>query len=389
MKIGILTYFWGINPGTALQAYSTLSLLKRRFKDSKVEIINYQPKKAEVPLFWNYLNVTSTTNKFRTYKMINTYNLFRRNELQINTAPLITKDYLKAIKFINDKYDLICVGSDTVWEISTLMSKNLAPFPNIYWLSPEITAKKVAFSVSSGTTTFDQIANDDITKIKSLVNSFNLIGVRDDITEKFVKRLNLGNADRILRTPDPTFSYEIMKTGIKDKLLEAGLDLNRPIVGVNLPLMGGVRANLLNHLKESGYQVLSFNAIKNIRDVFLLPKVGPHEWAELYKYLALSITDRFHGTVFSLKNLTPVIAIDCNTDRFTSSGDSKTLSLLKEFNIDDKFHFNIRNIKRDQDRIFKCIENAASNFDKDFVKAKLEEMNARCVNFIDLMEDVH
>ena len=59
-KIGILTYFWGTNPGSVLQAYSTLTLLKNKFPEYDVEVINYQPKEMKPGHIWNYFNIEFT-----------------------------------------------------------------------------------------------------------------------------------------------------------------------------------------------------------------------------------------------------------------------------------------------------------------------------------------
>ena len=45
-KIGILTYFWTNNPGTFLQAYSTLEALRKRFPNDRVELIDYRRRKV-------------------------------------------------------------------------------------------------------------------------------------------------------------------------------------------------------------------------------------------------------------------------------------------------------------------------------------------------------
>ena len=388
-KIGILTYFWGENVGTVLQAYSTLSLLKGRFNNEHVEIINYQPKEIKIKYIWNFLHFKKV---IRYFSDVRVFNSFREHNLNIDSRPLITKDYSRAVNFVTGKFDIIIVGSDTVWEIETLELKNLAPFPNIYWIPSEISAKKVAFSVSSGTTTSERLDDKTLGTMRAVANDFDLIGIRDDITEKLVQDLGIEDPDRIIRTPDPTFTYKIGSTKIRQKLERIGIDLERPIAGINLPsihelpAIEGFRSKIIEYLRSNGFQVLVLNNITGDKGVFTLPSVTPFEWAELFKYLTISITDRFHGAIFALKNLTPVIAIDCQTKRFTAEGDSKTRSLLKEFDLDTNFHFNINDIEMNQDLLFQCIDEAHANFDKVKVERKLAEMEMRCSQFVDKIE---
>ena len=386
-KIGILTYFWGTNPGTALQAYSTLLLLKKLFPNYPVEIINYQPLKKKPIYFWNYFKLELTIHRLKTLQLYSKYKSFCKNELLIDDNPLITKDYVQAVKFIQNKYDMVVVGSDTVWEIASLQRKDMAPFPNIYWLSPDIKTQKIAFSVSMGATSADQLTDTILTNMKSLIAEFDLIGVRDDLTEKTVKGILPENVKTIIRTPDPTFTYEIRHTGIDIKLSKLGLDLNKPIAGICLPNIN-IRKQIVEHLLLKNFQVLLMNQSpvigqNNNKNIFVLPPITPHEWAESFKFLTLSITQLFHGTIFSLKNLIPVVSIDCESHRFSSTGESKTLSLLKEFNMHHYAHLNINDVERDFNKVQVSISAALSKFNATSVKETLYDMQNRCSQFFE------
>ncbi len=385
-RIGILTYFWGVNPGSVLQAYSTLTLLKRLKPECEVEMIHYQPSKKSMGYAWNYFNLPFTMYKLKVLDLHRKYKLFRKNELDINQPSLVTKDYELAIKFIQERYDVIIVGSDTVWEIDALARKDLAAFPNIYWLSPDLKALKIAFSVSMGASSIEEIEPTIQDQIYVLVNGFDRIGVRDDVTEKAIKKILSGYDDFVVRTPDPTFSYKIRRTDVKRKLLKSGLDLYKPIAGVCLPGIK-IRKQIISYLLKQGYQVLLMNHIpefklKRANNVFVLPALTPHEWAESFRFLSIAFTQLFHGTIFSLKNRTPVISIDCQSHRFTSSGESKTLSILKEFGMSEYAHLNVNDVETDFSRVERSIHQTIKRFDKDDVNTKLSDMRNRCAEFL-------
>ena len=377
-RVGILTYFWGTNPGTALQAYSTLTLLQSHMPNANVQIINYQPKKVPRKYLLNYFDLE---NSVRYHKLTSIYNAFRKNELHLRGPCLFSRDLVEAGEFIGNQYDLISVGSDTVWEIRSLEHKNLAPFPNVYWLPSMIQAMKVSFSASADATTLDQLDHATIDEMRTVLDGFDLIGVRDDMTQTIAEKLLDRRKDRVTRTPDPTFSYSIRNAGAWDALAGIGLQSNKPIAAVKLSPMGGIRKKTIAHLQNNGYQVVSFDRVEGGRNLFTLPALNPHQWAEAYKYFSLCVTDRFHGTVFSLKNLTPVLAIDCSPIRITPQGDSKTSSLLKEFGLEGVAHLKHDAIEKDPDLLYKAIDRVVSDYDSQQVKKKLVEMEDRCNRF--------
>ncbi len=384
-RVGILTYFWGTNPGTALQAYSTLNLLRNHLPKAQVELINYQPKEVPRKYLLNFFNLK---NSLRDYRLTSIYNAFRKNELHLRGQSLISRDLVKASAFIGNRYDLIVVGSDTVWEIRSLAHKNLAPFPNVYWLPPTIQSTKIAFSASVDATTIEQLDYSTLDEMRACLEGFKLIGVRDDMTQTVVEKLLDGGQDKITRTPDPTFSYSIRNAGAWDALARIGLQKNKPIAAVNLPPTLGIREKTISYLQQKGYQVVSFTHVADDRNLFHLPALTPHQWAEVYKYFSLHVTDRFHGTVFSLKNLIPVLAIDCSPIRVTQQGDSKTSSLLKEFGLNDAAHMNYNDIAQDADLLCQVIDRVVSNYDCQRVKMKLVEMEERCIRFAEQIASI-
>ena len=52
------------------------------------------------------------------------------------------------------------------------------------------------------------------------------------------------------------------------------------------------------------------------------------------------MTERFHDSVFGLRNECPVVAIDWDSARFSKGGDSKTLRILEDYE-HEYLHFNL------------------------------------------------
>lgn len=54
----------------------------------------------------------------------------------------------------------------------------------------------------------------------------------------------------------------------------------------------------------------------------------------MFRYIDMAVTERFHDTVFSLRNCKPGIAIDWNEKRFSKDGFSKTQNILAQYGLE-------------------------------------------------------
>lgn len=82
--------------------------------------------------------------------------------------------------------------------------------------------------------------------------------------------------------------------------------------------------------------------------------LDPFGWAALFRYIDVAVTERFHDSVFALRNNKPVIAIDWSPERFASDGSSKTNCLLTSYSLDD-MHFTYRS-KDDRKKMYAFID---------------------------------
>jgi polysaccharide pyruvyl transferase WcaK-like protein len=99
------------------------------------------------------------------------------------------------------------------------------------------------------------------------------------------------------------------------------------------------------------------------------------------------VTDRFHGSVFSLKNGTPVMAVDCTEGTYTQAGWSKKSCLLKEFHLDQTNHINTGS-GMDIDEILQRADSIISTFDGDAVRRKIDEFRRRFHDFLNRVAKV-
>ncbi len=382
-KIGILTYFWSNNPGTFLQAYSTCEAIRNRFPNDQVELVDLR-------YFRSYflprsLRTHLTVGTFiRDLKRYSIYKEVQKNYLETSSERIVTQDNKRAWEFIEkQRYDLIVVGSDTVLQFLPFHFRGDSVPP--YWLPPEICCKKAMCAASVRALTIEQLSpNQQKTCIES-VNSFDLIGVRDDATYALARNLGLKDESKLHMVPDPTFSYDIDYTFVETLMRKKNLDFSKPIVALHLPRILKPATELIAYYKSKGFQVISLCVAKC--EIPCLTDISPFEWAGIFKYCRLVITYRFHDTLFSLKNLTPVISLAWNRKYITDRGHSKYYSLLKQFGLHSTNLVNSVGLD-DASKIIEIADKAMRNFDERVVECVLEQLRGQYNTFVDKISDL-
>ena len=119
MKIGILTHHWQANFGCNLQAYATYHVLKNAEHD--VTVLNYRPEFLEKRYATKVSSVQIEEHNHFCNVSLNQSHILR------NEADVV--DYCN-----NYIFDLIIVGSDTLFRLNKKMNTDEGVFPNIFWL---------------------------------------------------------------------------------------------------------------------------------------------------------------------------------------------------------------------------------------------------------------
>lgn len=375
-NVGILTFHHVVNEGAVLQAYSqALALENILDEDYKVEIIDYRTFIKEYSeirtLVANFVKMKKPIVNLKRHLKTKS---FIKRELPLSKEKLISDNYEKAIEFIDNKYDAIVVGSDELWKV--LDGRYSRKFPNIYWLSKKIKSKKYASAVSANRFNYYDADENIINHMKKCLNDFDLVGVRDDHTLKFLDYLKL-ESDKIFKVPDPTFSLELdneFHKTTKDKMVSKGVDFSKPIAALAYSSSGDRKSKfskiVKKYLKDKGFQIVSISMGNYYSDIYLQDVFNPLEWGHSFKHFDLCITDRFHGTIFSLKNNTPFLTID-HEDRYTKLK-SKTTDILTELGLMNH-HLNIidGNYKKELfNKLNKILEKNQYDYDLSILKNK-------------------
>ena len=326
-KIGILTYFWGHNHGTFLQAYSMLCELRRRFPDYQVEIINCRARKVSFKPGRRHINLKRLVDDYRYFRL---WSSCQEEYLPQSPNGIVSVDYEQSSDYIRRQdYSLIVVGADTALEV--LPAHRQAHQVPVYWLPADLDCPKVMFSVSAGSLTIDKLDESSRLAMSQSLNSFDLVGVRDTNAYDLMLALGIDDKSKLEITPDPAFKLQIDYGLIESCVRRNNCVFDKPTVAINLPWHLPLCQRLVNHYRTKDFKVFLLGYDYNSELGF--PRLSPLEWAGVHRYFALEITDRFHGTLFSLKNGTPVVAVNWEERKRTSQGLSKTYSLLNAFDM--------------------------------------------------------
>ena len=303
-KVGILTYHRAKNYGAMVQSYSLVSYLSKKYPAVKFETVDYQ---AYAEYKYYLKSVVRNAVKCGPGAALDelTRNRYMRKfakTLPLSKFHVVSDDISKLFRRINGKYDLIVVGSDAIFNWKTRV------FPTAFFLGEELGCKKASYAASAHGMRYLNESSDKIEYCQKALADFDYIGVRDAHTERFVSHCS--NSLQIHHNCDPSLLLdmkEIDYEAVRKKLIRAGVDLDKPLI-----LVMSADARIAQPIIEKytgGCQFVSLY-LRNPLIKKHITNLTPLEWAGIFKFAKITITEYFHGTLLSLKNLTPTVAVD-------------------------------------------------------------------------------
>jgi len=326
-KIAILTNI-DANHGSCIFNAALYRLIKNLNPENDVHLLDVLNPR------WRLIELLRTLKPNRKIPFYNlqrqlTLARFTREEIPVITD-LTFKSYESLCQdLISWQYDAFIVGK-VMWDVSF---DSPLRFPNIFWLSEEVPAVKIAYAISGHRTdlkTFRQQKE----RVLKILSSYRLIGVRDEMTQTMMAEAGVDRVTPVYRVSDPAFLYEPDPVDVDALLKRHGITPDRPLLGLQFYGKPDLSAKVYAHYHRKGYQVVNFSMFNPFADVNLGHVVTPDEWAALYARLAFCITDRFHGSVLCLSKGTPFVAIEPYAPKTLLN--SKIYSLLQDFGIEDR-----------------------------------------------------
>jgi hypothetical protein len=296
VKIGILTFHRSVNDGAVLQAYCLQQILQAQFPQASVELIDYRP--------WTLERIEYRKLFRRRFPFINRYKWAQHRSLQeflhqhctLSLASCTTNTLQKVQNFIlNQEYDGIVVGSDVVWQIRD--QGLIPPVPNIFWLTGLQGMKKLAFAVSADKSEklSWQLKHNQEQLLASL-EDFHWISVRDEATRQMLLQLGLAET-QVSYMPDPTILWDFSSIVNTPQEFE---QFPGKLAGVAVG-SSFIRKKLTQIMLAKGYHVINLLGARVKGQISLPLHYSLNQRLGIYSLLDLMVTDRFHGSIFTLK----------------------------------------------------------------------------------------
>lgn len=347
IKIGILTYHRSLNYGAVMQAIALSSEIQKRFPKAKVEIVDYMSKKMDryykmITIYRGKESVFHLKSRFLMYEA------FQKGleELPLSEKKIITDDCAKVENYLQNKYDILISGSDAVWNFSK------RGIPNPYFLSGLHGCSKMSYAASCnglGINSFNNITEDQRTYLKNAFREFDYIGVRDEQTAALIR--NVHPDARVYHNCDPSLLLTDLTSKDRKKLVSKlvnkyHFDMSKPTIGFMMSnLNGNFREELAHRIKErygTKYQTVSIYSYNKYADIPYISDLTPQEWSLIFGLFDLTVSKYFHGTMFSLLNRTPVIAV--SAEKTIEKYPNKISDALERMNLLD-LYFSTENMQ--------------------------------------------
>ena len=363
MKILLSTIVDNTNIGTYLQIFATVRKLEIRGHD--VTVLNY----VRDYLFGRQYALNLWKNRPFLIRHILSFAYAIRNKFVKNqtkqylnrTGIKLTKRYgsLDEIKKHQLDFDLFVSGSDQIWNCT-----HNNGLDEVFFLS-FTNGKKVAYAASIGT---DNIPPEFISRFKKLLYDYRCISVREDIGVEMLNRIGIKDVINVL---DPTLLLKqnewISSVPTSSFTKTENYLLIYTVEQKNQELLYAVADKISKNLNLKVYQISS-SYIRNKNTIVnsYFETATPELFIQLFYNASYTIVSSFHGTAFSINFGKQFITV--SPDRFSS----RVLSLLRLFNIENRYVNNFQNIPNE-------------DIPYDLVHEKLELMRKKSEDYIDHM----
>lgn len=299
MKAGIITFSKAYNYGSALQMYA-LQKKVEELLNCECEVIDFYPLKQK-EMYTQYIKMDSVKSiVVNMAGFIYGKNLLSRRkkfeDFYKKYIHFTDKQYLSVDEMndIDERYDLCISGGDQVWNVNLIDSSDAYFYPMVK------NAVKMSYSPSLGGGKFDFKDNEIKERIKSYIEDYDLISVREykgrDAVAELVKDKN------VISVLDPTFllsqkEWNVVASNYKrngEYIFFYSINYNSSVIkmvkkiskNLKLPVVILYTARKTSKTFFSGFELEEHNA--------------PEDFLALIRNAKLVLTNSFHGTAFSI-----------------------------------------------------------------------------------------
>lgn len=352
-KIGIITWHYFPNFGSALQAYAMQYTINHLGYDAK--IINFRDKRYGVN---HEIKIGIQVFLHQTFSRINNNFAF--------PFPYFHRKYLKETKIIYNEqslplvskgFDAVICGSDQIWAPNV--------FNPVYLLNfvPD-DIPKISYAASIG---LDEIPGALTQTYKKLLTSFHAISVREKQGARLLEQSCGIKSEVVL---DPTLLVNIENWKKIEKEIKRK---DKYIFCYFLNKNHKYKMAVESYAKSKGIEVIGCSSNPADADwmTVLKKNIGPCEFLWLIHHAETVFTDSFHGTIFSLLYHKQFVTFE----RFEST--DKICQNSRIYQLDDYFGLSHRIIRITSDTEIKI-----DDFDYGIFEQRLNGLREQSMEYL-------
>lgn len=309
-RIGILTFHRSINYGAFMQSLALSREIAVRYPESSVEIIDYSSARMEK----NYrvkFDKYCLKHPLLFFQRIKRKKKFRESlkYLPLSDRTMISDECGEVFGYIKDRYDIVIVGSDAVWNWIK------RGFPNPYVMDFDLPVVRMSYAASAFGMGKEHIDAERAEVFGRSLEGYKLITVRDAYTSELVKSCCPTARPHIVCDPTAFLDLEYVLSLLghtRESYREYMYKKYRIPADKHLICAMGSSKAIVRRIKEkyrATHRVISVFSNTGEED-YNAYGLDPLEWSLLFSLCDLTLTNFFHGTLLSLRNGTPVIAVD-------------------------------------------------------------------------------
>lgn len=333
-RIGILTFHRPVNYGAFLQSFALSNFLAKQFPDASVEVIDYIAPKEQIKIYKNVLRAGKKNGLGDAVRELKKVRVFQEALTHLVRSPRFFRtDKLDALyRYINERYDLVIVGSDAVFN---WMQNG---YPSAFFMHYPFDIPVMSYAGSVHGLRFLEITKEQEQYCLKSFAGFRFLGTRDENTTAFIKKFSPPMEP--VHTCDPTFLIDLDMVSKKAGDVfgrvykKYGVDLSKPYIVLML-LDDPLSKEIYDYYRKK-YTVITLFKDNPYADKFLYD-LNPFEWVKVLEGAAVTVTQYFHGALLSMRAGTPAVVVDMS--KYDNEYESKFKDLmLRRLNLPELYY---------------------------------------------------
>lgn len=363
-KVGIKTVYGEFNLGNKLQNYAVVEVLKRN---------NLQPttiRYIQVKFLRGFLGNIKDIIKRIIYILPNIARVSNKIKINLNRLKLFEKfsqEYLEITSTLynesnlysnyTEKFDLIIIGSDQVWNDNDMSKLDLE-----YFLGLRDKVPCVSLSASFGV---EEIRRENKEVFKNAFSKINNISVRENSGQKIIKELSNRDSELLV---DPTMALSRKEWMRIEKKPSWFIDNDKYILCYFLGGISKYKLKIEEYAQRNKIKVIDI--LDKESEYY---KSGPQEFIYLIRNATTILTDSFHGCVFSIIFNKDFLYFERDNQKKKMT--SRVVTLLNTFNLNNMmFDKEITINKYDDKKVNSILELEKGKF-YQYLQGALDELN--------------